>query len=92
MGFWAYLLLGSLMGWAVAHYFPGFSPKNRGKRAERTKATYIWSIFSGIFGAVLTSYFGQFMGLFSSGQMLEWASVIFGAFFLSNFYIALKIK
>ena len=83
MGFLAYLLLGSLMGWAAAHYFPGFSPRNKGaKRAKRAKATYLWSMFFGILGTAFASFGGQAAGLFIAGQMLEWSSAIVGGFLL----------
>jgi uncharacterized membrane protein YeaQ/YmgE (transglycosylase-associated protein family) len=88
MGFLAYLLLGSLMGWAAAHYFPGFSPRNKGtKRARRSKATYLWSMFLGILGAAFASYGGQAVGLFTAGQMLEWGSAIVGGFLLPQAYL-----
>lgn len=88
MGFLAYLLLGSLMGWAAAHYFPGFSHRNKGtKRARRSKATYLWSMFLGILGAAFASYGGQAVGLFTAGQMLEWGSAIVGGFLLPQAYL-----
>ncbi len=88
MGFLAYLLLGSLMGWAAAHYFPGFSPRNTsGKRAKRNKATYLWSMFFGILGTAFASYGGQTAGLFTAGQMLEWGSAIGGGFLLPQVYL-----
>jgi uncharacterized membrane protein YeaQ/YmgE (transglycosylase-associated protein family) len=87
MGFLAYLLLGSLMGWVAAHYFPGFSPRNKGtKRAKQTKATYLWSMFFGILGAAFASYCGQLADLFSSGQVLEWAFALLGSFIVTNIY------
>lgn len=88
MGFLAYLLLGSLMGCAAAHYFPGFSPRNKGtKRARRSKATYLWSMFFGILGAAFASCGGQAVGLFTAGQMLEWGSAIVGGFLLPQAYL-----
>ena len=88
MGFLAYLLLGSLMGWAAAHYFPGFSPRNKGaKRAKRTKATYLWSMAFGILGTAFASFGGQAAGLFTAGQMLEWGSAIAGGFLLPQVYL-----
>ena len=88
MGFLAYLLLGSLMGWAAAHYFPGFSPRNKGaKRAKRTKAAYLWSMFFGILGTTFASYGGQAAGLVTAGQMLEWGSAIVGGFLLPQVYL-----
>ena len=81
------------MGWAAAHYFPGFSPRNKGaKRAKRTKGTYLWSVFFGILGTAFASYGGQAAGLFTAGQMLEWGSVIFGAFMTTYLYLMLKNK
>ena len=88
MGFLAYLLLGSLMGWAAAHFFPGFSPRNKGtKRDKRTKASYLWSMFFGILGTAFASYGGQAAGLFTAGQMLEWGSAIVGGFLLPQGYL-----
>ncbi len=88
MGFLAYLLLGSLMGWAAAHYFPGFSPRSKGaKRAKRTKVTYLWSMAFGILGAAFVSYGGQAAGLFIAGQMLDWGSALVGGFLMSSFYL-----
>ena len=88
MGFLAYLLLGSLMGWAAAHYFPGFSPRSKGtKRVKRSKATYLWSMFFGIIGTAFASYGGQAAGLFTAGQMLEWGSAIVGGFLLPQAYL-----
>ena len=88
MGFLAYLLLGSLMGWAAAHYFPGFSPRNKGaKRSKRTKASYLWSIFLGILGTAFASYGGQAAGLFTAGQMLEWGPAIVAGFLLPQAYL-----
>ncbi len=91
MGFLAYLLLGSLVGWAAAHYFPGFSPRNTsGKRAKRNKATYLWSMVLGILGAIAASVGGQTAGLFTAGQMLEWASAIVGGFLLPLVFLLLR--
>ena len=91
MGFLAYLLLGSLMGWAAAHYFPGFSPRNKGaKRVKRTKASYLWSIFLGILGTAFAGYGGQAAGLFTAGQMLEWGSALVGGFLLPLAFLLLR--
>ena len=91
MGFLAYLLLGSLMGWAAAHYFPGFSPRNkRRNRCKRTKATYLWSMFFGILGTAFASFGGQATGLFNAGQILEWGSAIVGGFLLPLAFLLLR--
>ncbi len=91
MGFLAYLLLGSLMGWAAAHYFPGFSPRHTlGKRVKRKKVTYLWSMVLGILGATAASVGGQAIGLFTAGQMLEWGSAIVGGFLLPLAFLLLR--
>ncbi len=91
MGFLAYLLLGSLVGWAAAHYFPGFSPRNTsGKHAKRNKANYLWSAVLGILGTTATSFGGQAIGLCTAGQMLEWGSAIVGGFLLPLAFLLLR--
>ncbi|MFM7048055.1 MAG: hypothetical protein ACKOXA_00665, partial [Polynucleobacter sp.] len=66
----------------------GFSLRDKGaKRAKRTKASYLWSIFLGILGAAFASYGGQAAGLFTAGQMLEWGSAIVGGFLLPQVYL-----
>ena len=93
MGFLAYLLLGSLMGWAAAHYFPRFSPRNTsGKLVKRKKAIYLWSMVLGVLGATAASFGGQAIGLFTAGQMLEWGSAIVGGFCLSTIYLFISTK
>ena len=91
MGFLAYLLVGGTVGWAASHYFPRFSPSNKGSaRAKRPKSVFLWTIGLGALGALATSYGGQMIGLFTSGQMLEWGSAILGAFILSQIYLLLR--
>ena len=91
MGFLAYLLVGGTVGWAASHYFPGFSPSNKGSaRAKCPKSVFLWTISIGALGALATCYGGQMIGLFTSGQMLEWGSVILGAFSLSQIYLLLR--
>ncbi len=81
------------MGWAAAHYFPGFSLRDKGaKRGKRTKATYLWSVVLGILGAIAASVGGQAAELFTAGQMLEWGSVIAGGFCLSTIYLFISTK
>ena len=88
MGFLAYLLVGGIVGAAACYYFPGFSPRNKAKSSrKRTKWAYLWGILLGVLGAILASYGGQIIGLFTSGQMSEWASAVLGAFVLPQLYI-----
>jgi uncharacterized membrane protein YeaQ/YmgE (transglycosylase-associated protein family) len=44
----------------------------------------------GILGATAASVGGQAIGLFTAGQMLEWASAIVGGFCLSTIYLIFK--
>ncbi len=88
MGFWAYLLVGGIVGIAAGYYFPGFSPRNKTKSGPKTgKWVYFWSLLLGILGAGLASFGGQLTGLFTSGQMSEWGSAILGAFVLPQLYL-----
>jgi uncharacterized membrane protein YeaQ/YmgE (transglycosylase-associated protein family) len=90
MGFLAYLLVGGIVGAAASYYFPGFSPRNKAKSSrKREKWAYLWSILLGVLGAILASYGGQIIGLFTSGQMLEWGTAVLGAFIVSALYRAL---
>jgi hypothetical protein len=81
------------MGWAAAHYFPGFSPRSKDtKRAKRSKVTYLWSMFFGILGTAFASHAGQAAGLFTAGQMLEWGSAIVGGFLFGAIYLLISTK
>ena len=91
MGFLAYLLVGGIVGAATSHYFPGFSLRNKTKASsKRAKQAYLWGILLGILGAMLASFGGQIIGLFTSGQMLEWASAVLGAFLINHVFFLLK--
>ncbi len=93
MGFLAYFVIGGLVGWAAAYYFPGFSPRNKtSKKQKRTKSTYFLSIILGVIGAIAASFGGQMTGLFTSGQMMEWGSAVLGAFLLNLLFLVLKFK
>ena len=91
MGFLAYLLVGGMVGAATSHYFPGFSLKNKTKsNSKGAKQAYFWGSLLGILGAILASFGGQMIGLFTSGQMLEWASAVLGAFLINHVFFLLK--
>jgi len=91
MGFLAYLLLGGLVGWAANHYFVGVSPRSAPlRRLKQPKSILLWTMGYGVLGAAAASYGGQILGLFSSGQMLEWGSAILGAVIFSQGFISIK--
>jgi len=93
MGFLAYFVIGGLVGWAAAYYFPGFSPRNKAlKKQKKTKTTYLLSVILGVIGAIAASFGGQMTGLFTSGQMMEWGSAVLGAFLLNLLFLVLKFK
>ena len=93
MGFLAYFVIGGLVGWAAAYYFPGFSPRNKASRKQkRTKTTYLLSVILGVIGAIAASFGGQMVGLFTAGQMMEWGSAVLGAFLLNLLFLMLRFK
>ena len=70
MGFLAFLVIGGLSSLFALIFYPG----NR-KSKPRTKK-FLMTITVGFTAALASSYVGQFMGFFQSGQMLEWLSAI----------------
>jgi uncharacterized membrane protein YeaQ/YmgE (transglycosylase-associated protein family) len=70
MGFLAFLLIGSAVGWSAHYFYPG-------RRRQKTGLLGICSLFLvGILGATAGSYGGQALGLFQSGQITEWLTAI----------------
>lgn len=70
MGFLAFLVIGGLCGVFAWVFYP------RAKIAKRQLKKILVAIFIGFIAALTSSYAGQFLGLFQSGQMLEWLSAI----------------
>jgi uncharacterized membrane protein YeaQ/YmgE (transglycosylase-associated protein family) len=72
MGFLAFLLIGGISGLSSWVFYPGQSgAPNPGK--------LLLAAFLGFIAAAVSSYFGQSIGFFQSGQMLEWFSAIFAS-------------
>ena len=70
MGFLAFLLIGSAVGWSAYYFYPGRSRQKRGLLG-------LCGLFlAGFLGAAAGSYGGQALGLFQSGQIAEWLSAI----------------
>ena len=93
MGFLAYLLVGGIVGAAACYYFPGFSPRNKAKSSRKTtKWVYLWGILLGVLGAILASYGGQIMGLFTSAKCQNGPVQSWGLLFcpICIFYIDLE--
>ena len=82
MGFLAFLVVGGLSGLSAWLFYPGQSRYPRGKK-------FVFAMFFGFLCASGSSYLGQYMGFFQSGQMLEWLSAIFAACTAGCIYTAL---
>lgn len=82
MGFLAFFVVGGLSGVFAWIFYPG-------KRSGKPKAKqFLMAALLGIMAAILTSCVGQIIGLFQSGQILEWicvagASCLAGAIYVS---------
>jgi len=73
MSFLAFLIFGGSVGLISAYFYP----------KKRLKLKYLLPY--GLAGAVISflgSFFGQTLGLFTSGQILEWTSALFLSIFL----------
>ena len=85
MGFLAFLLIGSAVGWSAYYFYPGRSRKKTGLLG-------ICSLFLvGFLGAAAGSYGGQALGLFQSGQITEWLTAI-GSAWLASFLLTVIRK
>jgi len=82
MGFLAFLVIGGLTGVFTLVFYPG-------KRQSKPKIQkYLMAVLVGSIAALASSYTGQFVGLFQSGQMLEWLSAIVAACLAGYLYAA----
>ena len=82
MGFLAFLVIGSISGVSAWIFYP------RPSRGARSGKIFI-ALTLGFVAAALSSYLGQFLGFFQSGQILEWASAIFAASAVGGIFAAL---
>ena len=82
MGFLAFLVIGAISGASAWVFHPGRSHSSGlGK--------FLLAMLVGFIFAAASAYLGQYLGLFQSGQMLEWLSAIFASCLASCIYIAL---
>lgn len=73
MGFLAFLLIGSAVGWSAYYFYPRRSRQKIG-------LLQLCSLFLvGFLGAAAGSYGGQAFGLFQPGQIAEWLTAISSA-------------
>jgi uncharacterized membrane protein YeaQ/YmgE (transglycosylase-associated protein family) len=80
MSFLAFLIFGGSVGLITAYLYP----KNRLKLKD---LLLYW--LAGVVISFLVSFFGQTLGLFSAGQMLEWLGAIVVTILLVAFLRAL---
>ena len=70
MGFLAFLVIGGLTGVFALVFYPG-------KRQSKPRAKkFLMAFLVSSVAALVSSYIGQFTGVFQSGQMLEWLGAI----------------
>jgi len=82
MGFLAFLVIGGLSGASAWIFYPG--------QVNQTKpGKFLWAVFLGVLAAAASSYLGQYLGFFQSGQMLEWLSTIFASCLVGCVFTAL---
>ena len=85
MGFLAFLLIGSAVGWSAYYFYPSRSRQKTGLLA-------LCGLFLvGFLGAAAGSYGGQALGLFQSGQIAEWLTAI-GAAWLAGLLLTVIRK
>ena len=82
MGFLAFLVIGGLSGAFAWALYPGV------RTAKPKLKKLLIAILIGFLAALASSYTGQFIGFFLSGQMLEWLSAIFASCLISGLYAA----
>ena len=82
MGFLAFLVIGGLSGASAWIFYPGEA--NQAKSGK-----FLWAAFLGALAAAASSFLGQYLGFFQSGQMMEWLSAIFASCLIGFIFTAL---
>ena len=90
MGFLAFLLIGGATGAASWIFYPGASKKrpNYAIRISSLRGLLVAGLL-GFIAAALSSYTGQYLNYFQSGQILEWSSAILASCAVGCIYTAL---
>ncbi len=84
MGFLAFLLIGSAVGWSAHYFYPG-------RLRQKTGLLGYCALFvAGFLGAAAGSYGGQVLGLFQAGQIAEWLSAIGSAWLAGLLLTAIR--
>jgi uncharacterized membrane protein YeaQ/YmgE (transglycosylase-associated protein family) len=86
MGFLAFLVIGGLTGVCAFAFYP------RDRKSKPKVKKFLMAALVGFVAALASSYTGQYLGLFQSGQMLEWLSAIFVSSLAGCLYVAVSRK
>jgi len=84
MGFLAFLVIGGLTSLLAWVFYPG------GHQTKPRAKKLLMVALIGFIAALTSSYVGQFVGLFQSGQMLEWLSAIGASCLVGSVYAAIS--
>jgi uncharacterized membrane protein YeaQ/YmgE (transglycosylase-associated protein family) len=84
MGFLAFLLLGGLSGFFAWNFYP--QARTGARNSKKRPQTLLIVILLGFIVALVSSYIGQFAGIFQSGDMSEWFTAILTACLVSCVY------
>ena len=82
MGFLAFLVIGGISGASAWIFYPSQS-------IGQKPVKLLLAVFLGFIAAFFSSFLGQYLGFFQSGQMLEWLSAIFAACLAACIFTAL---
>jgi uncharacterized membrane protein YeaQ/YmgE (transglycosylase-associated protein family) len=84
MGFLAFLLIGSAVGWSAHYFYPG-------RQRQKIGLLGLCGLFlAGFLGAGAGSYGGQALGLFQSGQIAEWLTAIGSAWLAGLLFTVIR--
>lgn len=83
MGFLAFLVIGGLTGVFALLFYPGQ------RRTKPKTKKFLIAALIGFLAALASFYIGQFLGLFQSGQMLEWLSTIMASCLTGALYASI---
>ena len=82
MGFLAFIVIGGISGASAWIFYPSQSTQSK-------PVKLLLAAFLGFLAAFFSSFAGQSLGFFQSGQMLEWLSTIFAACLVGCIFTAL---
>ena len=83
MGFLAFLVIGGLSGLFAWVFYPG------ARIGKSRPQKLLMATLMGFIAALISSYMGQLLGYFQSGQMLEWLCAMIASCIVGFVYRAL---